>query len=192
MISYLRGRIRFAGDTFVILDVGGVGYRVFTTNVVLNDIRDIKEDVELFIYQHIREDSSDLFGFISFAELEFFEIITTVSGIGPRVGLAVLEISSINEIKKAIGTSNVDSLTRVPGIGRKKAELIILELKSKMDILIDGKAVNISEPDSDAVNALIHLGYSKQEAQLALEGIPNDVKDTGNRVRLALKGIGKQ
>lgn len=192
MISYLRGKVKLASEDFVILDVNGVGYRVFTTHRILNEVRNEKEDIELFVYQHIREDSSDLFGFMSFEELEFFEIITSVSGIGPRVGLAVLEISSVGDLKKAIGTSNVDFLTRVPGIGRKKAELIILELKSKMDVSIDGKAVSLSEPDSDAVNALMRLGYNKQEAKLALEGIPDDIKDMGERVRLALKEIGKQ
>jgi len=192
MISYLRGKIKLAGEDFVILDVNGVGYRVFTTHKNLGEIRSKKEDIELFIYQHIREDSADLFGFLSFAELEFFEIITSVSGVGPRLGLAVLEISAVDDMKKAIGTSNIDFLTRVPGIGRKKAELIILELKSKMDVLVDGKMTSVTEPDSDAANALMRLGYSKQEAKLALEGVPDDIKDMGERVRLALKEIGKQ
>ncbi|NQV13252.1 MAG: Holliday junction branch migration protein RuvA [Parcubacteria group bacterium] len=192
MISYLKGKIKLAGEDFIILAVSGVGYRVYTTHKMLGSIRNSKEEIELFIHQHIREDSLDLFGFSSMTELDFFEIITSVSGVGPRIGLAVLEISSVDDLKQAIGTSNVDFLTRVPGIGRKKAELIILELKSKMDVLIDGKLVAISEKDSDAVNALIRLGYKKPEAVLALEGIPDDVKDVGERVKLALKGIGKR
>lgn len=190
MISYLKGKIKLAGDGFVILDVAGVGYRVYTTHKLLSNIRTEAAEVELFVYQHIREDTLDLFGFSSVDELDFFEIILSVSGVGPRMGLAVLEISSVDDIKKAIGTSNVDFLTQVPGIGRKKAELIILELKNKMDVLVDGKTVAVSEKDADAVNALMRLGYNQQEARLALEGIPDDVKDVGERVKLALKGIG--
>lgn len=192
MISYLKGTIKLAGEDFVILEVGGVGYRIYTTHKALSQIRGSDEEIELFVYQHIREDSLELFGFLSVEELDFFEIITSVSGVGPRIGLAVLEISSVDDIKQAIGTSNVDFITRVPGIGRKKAELIILELKNKMDVLMDGRAVSVMEKDGDAVNALMRLGYKRQEAKLALEGIPDDIKDIGERVKLALKAIGKK
>ncbi|MBU1178519.1 Holliday junction branch migration protein RuvA [Patescibacteria group bacterium] len=192
MISYLKGKIKLVREGFVILEVGGVGYRVYTTHKALSGIRGAEEEVELFVYQHIREDALNLFGFLTMAELEFFEIITSVSGVGPRVGLAVLEISSVDDIKQAIGTSNVDFITRVPGIGRKRAELIILELKNKMDVLVDGNKVMASEKDGDAINALMRLGYSRQEAKLALEGISDDVKDVGEKVKLALQGIGKK
>ena len=192
MISYLKGKIKLAGDSFVILDVGGVGYRVYTTNKTLGNIRGSEEEIELYIYQHIREDALDLFGFSSMVELDFFEVITSVSGVGPRIGLAILEISSVDDLKQAIGTSNVEFLTRIPGIGRKKAELIILELKNKMDVLVNGKLSAETEKDGDAINALMRLGYNRQEARLALEGVPEDVKDVGEKVKLALKGIGKQ
>jgi Holliday junction DNA helicase RuvA len=192
MISYLRGKVKLAKEDFVILDVAGVGYQIFATQKILGGIKNAKEEVELFVYQHLREDTSDLFGFLTHEELEFFEIIVSVSGVGPRVGLAVLEISSIDDIKKAITTGNVDFLTRVPGIGRKKAELIILELKSKMDVVVEGKLLQFKEEDADAVGALMKLGYSKQEAKAALEEVPADVKNVKERVRLALKNIGKK
>lgn len=173
------------------MDVSGVGYRIFGTQQMLHSLKKEFGEVEIYTHQHIREDSQELYGFLTLEELDFFEIIISVSGVGPRIGLAILEISGVSDIKKAIATSNVDYLTRVPGIGRKKAELIILDLKSKMDVLV-GKDGNLSNDDSDSVNALIRLGYNRNEALEALESVPQDVKDAGERIRLALRNIGKK
>ncbi len=192
MITYLRGKIKKVREEFLILDVNGVGYRIFGTQQMLHSLKNESGDVEIYTHQHIREDSQELYGFLTLEELEFFEIIISVSGVGPRIGLAILEISGVPDIKKAIATSNVDYLTRVPGIGRKKAELIILNLKSKMDVLVGGDGLNLSNDDSDSVNALIRLGYNRNEALEALESVPQDVKDAGERIRLALRNIGKK
>jgi len=191
MISYLKGKVKLAKDDFVILEVGGVGFRVYGSPKFVFKLKDSAEAEEIFVYQHIREDSQELFGFQSFEELEFFEVIISVSGVGPRVGLAIMESSTVADIKKAIATSNVDFLTRVPGIGRKKAELIILELKNKMDVLVGGSdSLQISN-DEDSINALVRLGYNSREAREALQSVPKDIKDPGERVKIALKNIGK-
>lgn len=192
MISYLRGKIKLIREEFLILDVSGVGYRIYGTHEMMLKLKKTEGEIEIYIYQHVREDSNELFGFLRMEEMEFFEIIISVSGVGPRVGLAIMEISNVSDIKKAIATSNVDYLTRVPGIGRKKAELIILELKSKMDVLVSGKDIEMSGDDNDAINALVRLGYSSQEARQSLDAVPKDITDQGERIKQALKNMGKK
>ena len=170
----------------------GVGYQVFCTRQALHGLQNKAGEVEIYTHQHIREDSQELYGFLTLEELDLFEIIISVSGVGPSIGLAILDIAGVSDIKKAIATANVDYLTRVPGIGRKKAELIILDLKSKMDVLAGSDDLNLSDDNSDSVNALVRLGYSRTEALAALENVPQDVKDAGERIKLALQDIGKK
>lgn len=192
MITYLRGKIKIIRDEYFILEVGGVGYRIYCTTKMMHGLKSKENEIEIFIYQQIREDSQELFGFMTLEDLEFFEIIVSVSGVGPKIGLIIMEISTVGDIKKAIATSNVDYLTRVPGIGRKKAELIILQLKSKMNVLVGEGDIGISNDDVDSVNALVRLGYSNHEAREALNDVPEDVKDPGDRIRQALQNIGKE
>ena len=192
MITYLRGKIKTIREEYFIIDVGGVGYRIYSTTLMLHNLKSEKSEVEIYTYQQIREDSQELFGFKTLEDLEFFEIIVSVSGVGPKIGLVIMEISTVDDIKKAIATSNVDYLTRVPGIGRKKAELIILQLKSKMDVLVGGGDISISNDDVDSVNALVRLGYSNNEAREALSSVPEEVKDPGDRIKQALQNIGKK
>jgi len=192
MIIFLRGIIKKIREEFIILDVRGVGYQVFCTRQALHGLQNKAGEVEIYTHQHIREDSQELYGFLTLEELDLFEIIISVSGVGPSIGLAILDIAGVSDIKKAIATANVDYLTRVPGIGRKKAELIILDLKSKMDVLAGSDDLNLSDDNSDSVNALVRLGYSRTEALAALENVPQDVKDAGERIKLALQDIGKK
>src|SRR3989344_4493439 len=132
MISLLEGQVEFKGEKFAIIKVAGVGYKIFAGQETLQKIPEKGVDVKLWTHQHVREDALELYGFLHFAELEFFELLLNVPGIGPKGGLGVMNIASVDTLKKAIGAGDTSYLTRVSGIGRKTAEKIVLELKEKM------------------------------------------------------------
>lgn len=188
MIALLQGKIELKTDKFVILNVGGVGYKVFCTGAALGKIADQKE-IKLFIHLYPRENLLDLYGFLSFEELEFFEMLISISGIGPKAGLAVLSIASLKDLKASIASGQVSLLTKVSGIGKKTAERVILELGSK--ILVPGQAVSKLMADDEAIDALVSLGYTNRQAREALRQVSGKVKGTTNRIKEALKILGK-
>ncbi|MFH1671389.1 MAG: Holliday junction branch migration protein RuvA, partial [Candidatus Portnoybacteria bacterium] len=131
MIASLSGKIELKTERFVILDVNGVGYKVRCSPLVLKEIEK-GQQAKLFIHLYPRENILDLYGFLSFEELEFFELLISISGIGPKAGLSVLSIASLKDLKTSIASGQVSLLTKVSGIGKKTAERVILELKSKI------------------------------------------------------------
>ncbi len=190
MISYLEGKIIFRGDKFIIVKTGGVGFRVF----VLPDLNLENEEIKLFTYLNVKEDALTLYGFLDYKELELFELLISISGIGPKAGLGILSLADTETIKVAIVKNDASVLTRVSGIGKKTAERVILELKNKISISdlgdLEGKTKEISE-HSDAIDALISLGYNAGEAKNALSKVSTEVKDVGEMVRMALREMGK-
>lgn len=202
MISWLSGKIKYKGKKFIILDVNGVGYKVFVSSKTLSQINSPSNsslnrggekggDIELFIHQHLREDTSDLFGFLTFEEMQFFEAILSVAGVGPRVGMNILAEAPILEIKKAIVSGDVLFFDSIPGIGRRKAERFIVELKDKIDIMPREKEERSVVADHDVVDALVKLGYKRREAQIAVRQIPSEIKETKEKVKWVLKSLGK-
>lgn len=187
MISYLCGKIILEKEEFVVIEVRGVGYKVFISPETLRRIEK-KERVEFFTYQHVRENSLTLYGFLTYEELEFFETIISVSGLGPKVGLAVLSLAPIERIKKAIAQHDVNFLTRVSGLGFKKAELIILELKNKIGMRLPRV---VSTDQKDVLEALAKLGYKKYEVEEMLSQIPENLKTLEEKVKWVLKNLGK-
>jgi len=189
MISHLSGTVLHRNNLYLVLDVNGVGYKVFVT---LNALEKIKNDEPLRVWIHhvIRETASDLYGFIIREELEFFELLISISGIGPKTALGILNVANIETLKQAVRSGNSAHLTKISGIGKKNAEKIVLELSGKLGLGLDG-ALNISD-EGDAIEALASLGYSQKEARDALREIPNDVVGTSERVKKALKHLGKQ
>lgn len=191
MISHIKGKIIFREKNFLILETGAIGYKVF----VLPNLNLEKEEVELFTHLSVREDSLTLFGFSNYEELELFELLISVSGIGPKTGLNVLSLADPKTIKIAIAKEDPSILTRVSGIGKKTADRIILELKNKFSVSpedrLEEKSKEISD-HSDALDALISLGYSSFHAQKALSKISPDVKDVGEKIRMALRELGKK
>src|SRR3972149_731215 len=166
MISFVEGTIEFKAEKFVIINVAGIGYKVFSNPEILSKISEKGANVKLWTHQYVREDALELYGFLHFAELELFETLITISGIGPKGALGVLEIAPVDTLKKAIASGDTSYLTRVSGIGRKTAEKIVLELKDKML----GKGVfSVDAPElreeADALDALVQLGYSQREAR---------------------------
>jgi len=191
MIALLRGKIELKAEKFIILDVGGVGYKVFCSSQALKELasRPANKETKLFIHLHTREGVLDLYGFLTFEELEFFEQLISVSGIGPKVGLSVMALAAVRTLKQAIASGQKSLLTKVSGIGSKTAERIILELKNKVAALVS--EVRQLSSDSDAIDALVSLGYTAGQAREALEKIPAKVKGIGKRVKEALKILGK-
>jgi holliday junction DNA helicase RuvA len=191
MLAYLRGKIKFKGANFAVVENQGLGYKVYVGLKFLND-NQIGTEVELFIHEHVREDSDDLYGFASPADLDLFEKLITVSGIGPKTAVNVFTAITAEDIRSAIINQDADRL-KAPGIGAKTAERIILELKNKVSCLVgvDVKSKSQMSDESDTLEALISLGYSSYQAKEALSQVPKDVKDMSERVKQALKLLAK-
>lgn len=165
MIGYLKGNIVSAKPTKVVIDVNGVGYIV---NISISTFEKIsgQETVSLFIYTNVREDAITLFGFFTEAEKEMFELLISVNGVGPKIALNVLSSIQYNELKHAIETSDVQRIVAVPGIGRKSAERLILELKGKLgSIAGDHSTALPNSSKNEAVLALSTLGYNSKVAE---------------------------
>lgn len=194
MISYLSGKILNKRENFVILVVGGVGYKVFVNSQIISEVN-TSQEVEFYTYQHVKEDALDLYGFHSLDELDLFELLLSISGIGPKSALGVLAIASVQDIKDSIARGDSDLLTKVSGIGKKTAERVVLELREKVGSIavnLDGKADNPESgmaQSSDEIDALIALGYSMQQAREAIRKIDPKITDSGERIKEALKGI---
>jgi len=172
MIGSLKGKITLKKDKFVIVEVCGVGYKVNVSPDTL--LRFPAEgnpppDVFLFTHLHVREDAQDLYGFLDYADLEFFEMLIGISGIGPRGALAILGIAPINTLKKAISSGDISYLTKISGIGKKTAEKIVLELRDKVGKELAGDSL---QEELDSLEALKSLGYSQHEAREALRDVP--------------------
>jgi Holliday junction DNA helicase RuvA len=190
MISYLKGKIKNKSQNFVILDVNGVGYKIFV-NVALFIEAAIGVDKEYYVHEHVREDDISLYGFRTIGEMEFFELLLTISGIGPKSALGVLSIASVEDVKESILRGDPDLLTKVSGIGRKTAERVVLELREKIGKLEPGIGSQESGIGSmgsgDEIDALMALGYSMQQARESLKRVDEKIKDSGERIREALK-----
>ena len=188
MIATIHGTVQRIAEESIVVQVGGVGLALSVTNAVYNRPLEVGKPVELWTYLVVREDDLALYGFNNEEEKSIFEMLLSVSGIGPRLGLAVLDTLSPEMLANAIQQDDPDVISRVPGIGKKTAQKIILELKGKLlpETLPAGVAM-ISSLDTEVMDALTAMGFSIVEAQAALQSIPSDApEDIEERVRLAL------
>ncbi|MDY4975339.1 MAG: Holliday junction branch migration protein RuvA [Clostridia bacterium] len=193
MYHYIKGTVVLKGTNYLVIDNNGVGYRIFTSDSVLQRIS-VDKNEKIYTYLHIREDLMELYGFLTREELSTFEMLISVSGVGPKVGLSLLSTVPPSEFALAVVTNNVKAITRAPGVGPKVAQRIILELKDKLknDQLIQ-EAVMYEEPAVDAneaVSALMVLGYSQGEAKKAVAAA-GEGASTEETVRQALKQLMK-
>ena len=175
MIGYLTGEIIAAKPTQILLGVNGVGYEI---RISINTFEHIsgKEKVSLHIYTNVKEDSITLFGFYSEAEKEMFELLISISGVGPKSALSLLSGISTDDLKQAIITSNVERMIAVPGIGRKTAERLILELKNKVrDIKEEGVSSTKPSLQKEAVGALTTLGYNLASSEKSVNKILSEM-----------------
>ncbi len=165
MIGYLKGKIISSKPTQIILDINGVGYKVGISINTFEKIVD-KEDVSLFIHTHVKEDSISLYGFFTESEKEMFELLISISGIGPKIALGLLSGISVESLKEAIEEGNIARITAVPGIGRKTAERLVLELRSKIEGISAGEFTTVQPSiKSEAISALTTLGYNVKVAE---------------------------
>lgn len=191
MIAQLTGIVTHKDGGSIILDVAGVGYRIFVSPDTFKQLHTQKEDnVSLFTHLSVRENALDLYGFLEQEELHFFEMLISISGIGPKSALAILSIADIQTMKQAILSGDSSYLTKVSGIGIKNAQKIVLELNDKIEVHGDTGEPALRE-DMDTFEALKSLGYSTLEARETLKQIPRTVSGTRNRLRQALKLLGK-
>ncbi len=190
MIRALRGTLGSIHPNFAIIFVAGVGYQVYVSAYTLGKLAGMTE-VELHIHTHVREDQFNLFGFITDDELSMFELLISVSGVGPKAALGILAIAEPKTIRTAIVNKDPSILTRVSGVGKKTAEKVIVELQNKVSSAdVTDQAGALAEQES--IEALTTLGYSVSEARDALKGIPADVASVGERLKLAIKSLGKK
>jgi Holliday junction DNA helicase RuvA len=191
MIATLTGMVAEKTVDIVILDVAGVGYGIFVT-AEDHGRMPTGQQVKLYIYEHIRENSYDLFGFIRTDTKQLFELLLSVNGIGPRTALNMLSIGTANEVRQAIASGDVKFLQATPGVGKRVAERVVVELKDKVGLEgVDLSTTGLLQSDTqllgdEAVEALVALGYSPQDAAKALKNV-DPAQTTAERVKLALK-----
>ncbi len=189
MIAKIEGIVWDSNNKFITVGVGGIGLKVYSTTET-KEISDKGEKISLFTHLVVREDALDLYGFTTEEELNFFEMLISISGIGPKTALNILNISSVLALKKAISDGDISHLTKVSGIGRKIAEKMILELKDKIILNTEEKETSLRD-EIDAIEGLKSLGYTQKDAREALKEIDKSITKTGERIKAALKILGK-
>jgi holliday junction DNA helicase RuvA len=191
MLAYIKGQVKLKTEQFVVVENGGIGYKIFVPADILVELKE-GEETEFYTYQHVREDALLLFGFKSYNQLQLFELLISISGVGPKTALGVFAVAEPADIKSAIVNEDASVLKKVSGIGAKTAERIVLELKNK--IKGDFGEIRTKEEmsgDVDSIEALVSLGYPANEAREALREVGKEVVGASDRVREALKVLGK-
>lgn len=202
MISFIRGKIVDSSETSLILENGGIGYEIFMTGASMEKALRERDEVKIHTYFHIREDAMQLYGFLTKDDLQIFRLLLGVNGIGPKAALGILAAFSADELRFAVLSDDVKTISRAPGIGKKTAQKLILELKDKLKLedafeakLAHGEADTDAEVSSfdgskEAVEALVALGYSSTEALRAVRKVtdvsPDDVEGI---LKAALKNL---
>jgi Holliday junction DNA helicase RuvA len=187
MIYNIFGKLSSVSDRFAVVQASGVGYKIYLSSRVISSLPKIGSDVFFYTYLNVREDGMDLFGFLKEEELSFFELLISVSGVGPRSALSILDVASLEELSAAIKEGRPDLLSHASGIGKKTAERIIIELKTKVQSMKASSVVEKMEVDEDLIEALANLGYRRDDARVALSKIGLDVQGINDRLRAALK-----
>ncbi len=192
MIARIEGIIVHTSEKFLIVDVSGVGYKLYiTTETMISSA--LGEHASFWVHTAVRENSIDLFGFRNINEMSFFELLLDVSGIGPRSALSILGVAPIETLKRAIATGDTSYLNKVSGIGKKTAEKIIIELRDKLqDYKNDDDTSESLRDESDILEALKSLGYSQNEARDALKQVPPTTLGMNARIKEALQILGKR
>ncbi|MEO8286760.1 MAG: Holliday junction branch migration protein RuvA [Chloroflexota bacterium] len=192
MIAGLEGIIAAQAADHILLNVSGVYYKVFMPGSTISQLGKVGDKTHVHTHLYVREDQMALYGAPEERQLRMFETLLGVSGIGPKVALSILSTMPVEALESAIGSGNVDLLTRIPGIGRKTASRLVLELKGKIDIVAAAGITASPTAASEVVEALTGLGYSPAEIQAALSGLPKDTElTTEEMVMFALKRLGR-
>jgi len=187
VIASLKGELQALGGDWAIIDVNGIGFKVYMPTSTLSTIGAKGEEVELHTHLYLREDNVTLYGFASPEELGLFQTLISVSRLGPKLALAMLSAMSAEKLAMTIATGNADLLAEIPGVGKKTAQRIILELKEKIGAGWAAPPPELAEENADVLTALTTLGYSVREAAPAIAAIPPDPTLTlEEKIKLAL------
>ncbi len=192
MIASLHGKVESLGSDWAIINVGGIGFQVYMPTSTLSTLGAIGKEVQLYTHLHLREDNATLYGFAAAEELALFQTLIGVSGLGPRLALAMLSGMSVEQLATAIATGSTDLLTVIPGIGKKMANRLILELKEKIGAgWITTPATQLAQENTEVLDALTSLGYSAAEATKAVATLPaSSDLSLEEKVKLALGYFG--
>lgn len=192
MIATLHGKLQSIGSDCAIIDVGGIGFQVYMPTSTLSTLGSIGKEVRLHTHLHVREDNVTLYGFGSADELSLFHSLISVSGLGPKTAMAMLSAMEADKLAITIASGNAELLTTIPGIGKKTANRLILELKEKIGAgWITSPTAQIAEENTDVLAALTALGYSIAEAARAVATLPPDQKlSLEEKTKLALQYFG--
>ncbi|MEK7624597.1 MAG: Holliday junction branch migration protein RuvA [Patescibacteria group bacterium] len=192
MIHYLSGKIISRGENFAILENNGIGYRVFLTSEAVNKLPVADSAVKIFCHLYIRDETGlELYGFLKEEELNFFGLLISISGVGPKTALNILSVDSLENLMAAIIENRPDLLTRASGIGQKTAERVILELKSKIKLKTAKTLTEKLDLDAEVEEVLVSLGYSRRQVRDALTRISPEIKKIEDRIREALRHLGR-
>ena len=192
MIYSVRGTIAAIAEHFVVVEVGGLGLKIATNAASLAGLPSIGTPISLFCHLHVPEGSIDLYGFKTQAELELFELLLSVSGVGPRSALSILDVADLSQLKAAIAQGRPDLLSKAAGVGKKTAERIIVELRNKVSTQSAEETVKKMETDTDLLETLAGLGYRRDDARAALARVGSEVTGLEERLKAALKLLSKR
>jgi len=193
MIATLEGTLEYRGSGSVIINVGGIGFQVYVPISVFNQASTTGSSVLLYTHLHVKEDNLSLYGFASSEELDLFKNLISISGVGPKVALSLLSALNTEQLVMAITDGNTELISQVPGIGKKMASRIVIELESKLEGEWKGTVLPLATKNTEAIAALTSLGYSVREAAQAISSL----SDTGNlsleeKVKLALQQLAER
>ncbi len=198
MIEYVKGKIDFKTDEYIVIGTGPLGYRVFTSLNTIAGTGMQGEDIKLYTYLYIREESITLYGFSTTEELGIFKLLISVSGVGPKAAMAILSVTTPATFGMAVVSDDADALSKAQGVGKKTAQRIILELKDKikkstkdhfMEVTSIPSADTFEQTGMEAVNALMVLGYTRKEAVSAVSAVRKDCNSLEDIIKLSLKKL---
>jgi Holliday junction DNA helicase RuvA len=193
MIGSLRGKLTEKRPNQILIDVGGVGYQVLVPLSTFAGLGALHEDVSVLVHTHVREDQISLYGFLTAREKQCFELLISASGVGPSLALKILSGMGLEQLIPAIRKGDLAQLVRIPGVGRKTAERVVLELRDKLaaiDVPETGKPATRSQLESDVASALVNLGYDERAVEHAIEKSRAGAADFEDLLRAALQLLG--
>lgn len=200
MFEYIKGTLEGIGDDYVVIDNNHMGYRVYTSRATIQELKEIEGSVKLYTSLLVREDELKLCGFYEPLELELFHMLLSVSSVGPKMALAILSAFSYNDLIQMIGTENDTLMTKAPGVGKKTAQRIILELKDKVNKAFNGMPQSVSALElgksrgvrGEITEALMGLGFSSGEIASMLAGQKLEDMTVEEAIKLALRSVGSR
>jgi Holliday junction DNA helicase RuvA len=190
MIYSVSGKLIMKDENFLVVETGGIGFKIFASEHTIRRAGAVGGEKKWFTHFHVREDAMDLYGFLSEDELSFFELLISVSGVGPKSALSVIDTGGLEELSAAIQEGRPDLLTKASGIGKKTAERIIMELRGKVGSARSGAVVEKMDTDIDLLEALSSLGYRREEAREALAKVSKETLGIEARLKEALRLLG--